>query len=91
MKDDPIKICPNCGEAVKRLLYPVGIVFKGTGWYVNDSRKPDTADSADAAKTDTKETESKGADTKPDSKSETKTETKVENKPEAAPAASPAS
>lgn len=41
MKEDPISVCPQCKGAVKRLLYPVGIVFKGSGWYINDSRKPE--------------------------------------------------
>lgn len=41
MKDAPIAICPECSGSVKRLLYPVGIVFKGSGWYINDSRKPE--------------------------------------------------
>ena len=45
MKDDPIKVCPECGSPVKRLLYPVGIVFKGSGWYINDSRPPDKSES----------------------------------------------
>ncbi len=60
MKDDPIRICPECSGSVKRLLYPVGIVFKGSGWYVNDSRKPDTSDAAEkaAAKTDSADTAS---------------------------------
>ena len=44
MKDDPIAICPECTGSVKRLLYPVGIVFKGSGWYINDSRKPEKAE-----------------------------------------------
>ena len=44
MKDDPIAICPECEGTVKRLLYPVGIVFKGSGWYINDSRKPEKAE-----------------------------------------------
>ncbi len=72
MKDDPVKICPECGGDVKRLLYPVGIVFKGSGWYVNDSRKPDTSadsgngsdsKSGDGAKAEGKPTESKPAET----------------------------
>ena len=41
MKDAPLSQCPQCEGAIKRLLYPVGIVFKGSGWYVNDSRKPE--------------------------------------------------
>lgn len=46
MKDDAISTCPECAGTVKRLLYPVGIVFKGSGWYINDSRKPDKSESA---------------------------------------------
>ncbi len=39
-KDAPLDTCP-CGEhsnAVRRVFQPVGIVFKGSGWYVTDSR-----------------------------------------------------
>ncbi|MDW8207271.1 MAG: FmdB family zinc ribbon protein [Chloroherpetonaceae bacterium] len=38
MSDAPITRCPECDGQVKRLLYPVGIVFKGSGWYITDSR-----------------------------------------------------
>src|SRR5690606_36601653 len=38
---------PETGEPVKRLIQPVGIAFKGSGFYVNDSRsKPASADSS---------------------------------------------
>lgn len=36
--DDPVKICPECGGEVYRLLQPVGIIFKGSGFYVTDHR-----------------------------------------------------
>ncbi len=37
--DDPIKICPECDqEAVKKVITPAGIIFKGSGWYINDSK-----------------------------------------------------
>ena len=69
MKDEPVKICPECGGAVKRLLYPVGIVFKGSGWYINDSRKPDTSETADKAAADKASgdasSDSKTTDSKP--------------------------
>lgn len=35
----PITECPECGGDVHRLIGPVGIVFKGSGFYVNDSKK----------------------------------------------------
>lgn len=88
MKDDPVSVCPDCGGSVKRLLYPVGIVFKGSGWYINDSRKPEKSETgstegSSASKADAK-TDSKAdsADTKV---SETKAETRSET---AAPAVS---
>jgi putative FmdB family regulatory protein len=34
--EDPIKECPECKGEVTRLIFPVGIVFKGSGFHVND-------------------------------------------------------
>jgi putative FmdB family regulatory protein len=39
INDDPVKECPECGEEVRRLIHPVGIIFKGKGFYVTDNRK----------------------------------------------------
>jgi putative FmdB family regulatory protein len=36
--DAPITDCPQCGATVRRVLYPAGVIFKGTGWYKTDSR-----------------------------------------------------
>jgi putative FmdB family regulatory protein len=33
------QICPKCGGMTKRLLFPPPIVFKGSGFYITDSRK----------------------------------------------------
>ena len=35
---EPVKRCPHCGGAVRRVIYPVGIIFKGSGFYVTDHR-----------------------------------------------------
>ena len=40
--DDPLTECPECGSPVRKVFQPVGIVFKGSGWYINDSRKPES-------------------------------------------------
>ena len=37
--DDALTVCPECGGSVRRVIQPVGVVFKGSGWYINDSRK----------------------------------------------------
>ena len=35
--EKPLRICPHCGErALKKLLSPPAIQFKGSGWYVTD-------------------------------------------------------
>jgi putative FmdB family regulatory protein len=40
MSDEPVKVCPECGKAVRRLIFGgTGVIFKGSGFYINDSRK----------------------------------------------------
>jgi len=36
--DDPLTICVACGGKLRKLFSPVGIVFKGSGFYRTDSR-----------------------------------------------------
>ncbi|MFM7677357.1 MAG: FmdB family zinc ribbon protein [Roseiflexaceae bacterium] len=36
--DEPLRSCPECQSAVRRVLQPAGIVFKGSGWHINDYR-----------------------------------------------------
>ena len=38
MSDAPLKTCPVCGGALRKLLYPVGVQFKGSGFYTTDYR-----------------------------------------------------
>jgi putative FmdB family regulatory protein len=63
-KDDPLKICV-CGKEghVRRVFQPVGVVFKGSGWYITDSRKSETASVNSASSNGTAET-SKTEETK---------------------------
>ncbi len=37
--DDPITECPECGGETRKVISSVGVVFKGSGFYINDSRK----------------------------------------------------
>ena len=40
INDAPLKTCPLCGGAVKRLIFGgSGIIFKGPGFYITDSKK----------------------------------------------------
>ena len=39
--DNPLTICPECGKKSLHKVYtPVGIVFKGSGFYATDHRSP---------------------------------------------------
>ncbi|MEU3856938.1 FmdB family zinc ribbon protein [Streptomyces sp. NPDC028722] len=47
--DDALTVCPNCQGRLKKVFSAVGIVFKGSGFYRNDSRGS-TSSSAPASK-----------------------------------------
>ena len=51
MSDDPLSACIECGAPVKKLMQPVGISFKGSGFYSTDysSGKANTASSSDSS------------------------------------------
>ncbi len=53
---DPLTTCDNCGGALRKKIFPVGIAFKGSGFYVNDYAKSTGASqtATTAAATDTK-------------------------------------
>jgi putative FmdB family regulatory protein len=36
MTDEPLEICPECGNHIRRVFFPAGIVFKGSGFYKTD-------------------------------------------------------
>ena len=70
MTDEPVKQCPECKGKVARVLFAPGIVFKGSGFHINDY--PSSGSSA--SRDDKTPTESK-TETKTDTKADTKTET----------------
>lgn len=43
--DDPLTTCPDCGGNLRKLFGNVGVVFKGSGFYRNDSRSSGTSSS----------------------------------------------
>jgi putative FmdB family regulatory protein len=45
--------CPQCGAEAKRVLHPPPIVFKGSGFYITDSRKGSQATLAENSRWDT--------------------------------------
>ena len=63
MVDDPITECPVCGGPVRRVVSPVGGVFKGSGFYVTDNRSNKSNGKGSKAKSS--ETKEKSADPTP--------------------------
>jgi putative FmdB family regulatory protein len=74
--DDPIDTCPTCGGPARRVLHPVGLVFKGSGFYKTDQRDSSSASvasgesssngatTAESATAGSKSTESKATEAK---------------------------
>jgi putative FmdB family regulatory protein len=44
--DDALTECPQCQGRLRKLYNAVGVVFKGSGFYRTDSRKPEKSESA---------------------------------------------
>ncbi len=65
MTDDPVTVCTSCEAAVRRVLHPVAVHFKGSGFYTTDygrgSRKQAKESEGTGGKTDSS-TDSGGAD-----------------------------
>jgi putative FmdB family regulatory protein len=64
--EEPVRTCPECDGPVHRVIHPVGVIFKGSGFYVTDNKKSGAltsraepkeakAESAPEPKTSTKE------------------------------------
>jgi putative FmdB family regulatory protein len=59
--------CPKCKGKALRVLRPAAVVFKGSGFYVTDNRKSESAPATESASNSTKSDD--GASTKPAEKS----------------------
>lgn len=73
--DEPIKVCPECGGATRKLLSRPGIVFKGSGWYITDSRPSSPSESSSGSSSSSSSassSETKAPPAKTDSKAEAK-------------------
>ena len=60
--DDALTECPACGGKLRKVYSAVGVVFKGSGFYRNDSRSTTTSSTpASPAKSDSPSAASSGA------------------------------
>ena len=74
MTDEPLTVCPECGNHIRRVLYPAGVVFKGSGFYKTDHAEKKVAAIPPGS------TESKSGEGASDSKTSSDSKTGSEQK-----------
>lgn len=57
--DAPLQQCPQGHTGVRRVYTPAGVIFKGSGWYITDSRKSPAKASTTETPSDSKTEEKK--------------------------------
>jgi predicted nucleic acid-binding Zn ribbon protein len=73
MSDEPLKVCPKCQGKLTKILYPTGVIFKGSGFYSTDYKAADKGASTNGSAPESKPQETKEqpkSDPKPESKSD---------------------
>ncbi len=81
MSDDPVQVCTTCEAPVQRVLHPVAVHFKGSGFYNTDygtrKRAREKAESSSSSSSDTKSSDSGSAasDSKSSSSSDSSSST----------------
>ncbi len=89
--EDPLELCPNCGapQGLFRVIQPAGVVFKGSGFYINDS-KGSKRELTTPAKKAEGEASTPAADSATKEATTTKETTSTTEKTSPAPSSSPA-
>jgi putative FmdB family regulatory protein len=79
--DDPLTVCPNCSGRLRKVFSPVGIVFKGSGFYRTDSRSGPAAGGKDNGKDTAKDNGKEKAESgsKPESSASDKSSAKSDS------------
>jgi putative FmdB family regulatory protein len=96
--DDALTECPNCGGRLKKVFSAVGIVFKGSGFYRNDSRAgagsksggSSSGDSSSSSSSSSTSSDSSSSTTSSSSSSDSSSSSSGSAKPSTTPAAASA-
>lgn len=100
--DDPLKTDPESGQSVVRLVQPTGVIFKGSGFYINDSKGASkkslsspsngngngTSSESNGSSGDSASSDTTSSPTSESKSTETKSETKSEKKSDSSKVAS---
>jgi putative FmdB family regulatory protein len=76
MSDTPLSTCPECGGKLEKILYPVGVQFKGSGFYSTDYKNGSKSGNGS---TGSSSSSGSSESTKSESTSETKSENSGSN------------
>ena len=68
--EDALTTCGVCGGKLRKVFYPAGIVFKGSGFYATDSRSKSSSGGSSKRDSDGGSSSSKGSDSSDSSGSE---------------------
>ncbi len=79
--DEPLTTCEQCGGSLRKVIHPVGIVFKGSGWYVNDSRSSTQAATSAPKPAESTESGSNGGSSESKSKPKPEAEASKSSEP----------
>jgi putative FmdB family regulatory protein len=78
--DPLLKVCPDCGKkALHKVYTPVGIVFKGSGFYATDHRSPSGQNKNKSSHEEKSSSSSSSDTTKSDSRSSIDTKSEKSN------------
>ncbi len=66
--DKPLTRCPECRGKVSRVIGASAVVFKGSGWYINDSKSSSSVTGGKKKKAETSETSTPSTETKSEGK-----------------------
>ena len=70
MSDPALTVCPNCQGKLHKQVYPVGIAFKGSGFYTTDYKATGAGSNGSKSTSSESSTEEKKSEAKPESKSD---------------------
>jgi putative FmdB family regulatory protein len=67
---EPLKVCPKCQGKLAKLVYPAGVIFKGSGFYSTDYKDSGKSASSNGSGSASESSSDSKSEPKPESKSE---------------------
>ena len=84
MVDEPLTECQECGAPAERVLHPVAIHFKGSGFHNTDYAKKKTGANSSSESSSSDSSDNSSPDTSSSSSSESKSSDSKSDKPKTA-------